>query len=792
MDKRSYMKKVAVLGAGVMGTQIASHFANAGLTVLLFDLKSQDKDPNSIVKKAVLGLQKLKPNPLVLKDKINNIEVANYDDDVAKLSACDLIIEAIAENLQWKEDLYRKISPHLKDGAILASNTSGISINVLVNAVPQEHRSKFCGIHFFNPPRYMKLVELIASSHTDQSILKTLENVLVNNLGKFVIHAKDTPNFVANRLGVFTMVVAYLHAQRLNIPFEVVDALTGKKLGRAKSATFRTADVVGLDVFASVLSTMAKHCDDSWKNCYELPEWIAHLIADKKLGQKTKCGIYFKDNSGIKIFDTTSKEYRVADKKMDDEVAQILAITNWADKFKAMWQSSNPQAKFLWAIFRDSFHYAATLLGEISNSPCDMDFALRLGFGWKEGLFEIWQQAGWQEVAQKIEADIKSGEALGSSQLPAWVFELKNGIYHDNKHFDITAGNMIARARVVNNTDSIYSKQLFPNVLYFEKCSTPQITLYENDSVVLWHTGDNVGILTFKTKMCAIGKSVLQGLSEALDYAQMNCTAMVIWQEKDIFSVGANLEEFGFDIMMNGVEAVENIITMGHQIITNKLRYSMIPVVAAVRGYTFGGGCEIMLHCSAVVASVESYIGLVEAGVGLLPGWGGTKEMALRASRSLVPWKDFERRYKNLALAQVATSGFEAKAMGFLKESDDVVMNDNNVLFVAKEKAKYLAANDYRPPIKPTNISVFGEDGIAKVKSLLVNMLEGHQISEHDYLIAENIAIVMCGGEVTKGTTVSEDWLLHLEKEKFKQLALTSKTEERIQYMLVNGKPLRN
>lgn len=792
MDKHSYIKKVSVLGAGVMGTQIAAHFANAGIQVILFDLKSQDKDPNSIVNRAVAGLQKLKPNPLVQKNRIQYISVANYEDDISLISECDLIIEAIAENLQWKEDLYRKISPHLKDGAILASNTSGISINKLSDSVPAEHRSKFCGIHFFNPPRYMKLVELIASKQTDNKILKVLENVLVNNLGKFVIYANDTPNFVANRLGVFTMVVAYLHAQELGIPFEVVDSLTGKKLGRAKSAIFRTADVVGLDVFASVLSTMANNCNDTWKHCYQLPEWIAKLISEKKLGQKTKAGIYIKEKDGLKIFDITTSNYRLADQKMDDSVAEILGNKNWNEKFKAMWASEHPQAKFLWAIFRDSFHYAATMLGDISNSPCDMDFALRLGFGWKEGLFEIWQQAGWKEVADKIQTDIKAGLALSKFELPKWVFELKDGIYNNSHYFDIAKKEMAVRARIANNTDHIYSKQIFPPLLSFEKSNTPQIILYENDSVVLWHTGDNIGVLSFKTKMCAIGKMVLQGLSEALDFAEVNCKAMVIWQEKDIFSVGANLEEFGFDIMMNGADAVESIISLGHQVIANRLKYSTIPVVAAVKGYTFGGGCEIMLHCSSIVASVESYIGLVEAGVGLLPGWGGTKEMALRASQALVPWKDFERRYKNLAMAQVATSGYEAKEMGFLKESDDIVMNDNNVLFVAKEKAKYLSANDYRPSIKPTNIQVFGDDGIAKVESLLVNMFEGHQISEHDRLIAQNIAYVMCGGSVTKGTVVSEDWLLHLEKEKFKQLAVTSKTEERIQYMLVNGKPLRN
>lgn len=786
----NYINQVAILGSGVMGSQIAAHFANAGIKVIVFDLK--DKNSNLIATHSVANLLKIKPSPLVEKSRIHYIETASYDDDIARIHDCQLVIEAIAENITWKQNLYSKISTYLQNNTILASNTSGISINKLSQAVPVQHRAKFCGIHFFNPPRYMKLVELISSNETEKNILITLENILVNNLGKFVIYAKDTPNFIANRLGVFAMVISCLYGQKFNIPLEVVDGLTGKKLGRAKSATFRTADLVGLDILASVLSTLKNSCNDAWQHCYELPDWIQGLIKENKLGQKTKAGIYRKDNSGLMVFDLKTNQYRLSNQTIDESIATIFTYKTWAEKFQAIWASDHPQAKFLWAIFRDSFHYAATLLGDISNSPCDMDFALKLGFGWKQGLFEIWQQAGWQEVANKIKADIDAGLTLAKTALPAWVYQLKNGIYHDNQYFDITTDTMITRKMLSDNSSPIYNQQILPPLLSFEKSSLTQIILYENDGVVLWHTGDNIAILSFKSKMCAIGKAVLEGLSEAINYAELHCKAMVIWQEKDIFSVGANLEEFGFDIMMNGADAVDNIISLGHNIIAKKLKYSTIPVIAAVKGYAFGGGCEILLHCTAIVASIESYIGLVEAGVGLIPGWGGTKEMALRASNFLCPWQDFEKRYKNLAMAQVATSAYEAKEMGFLKTSDDIVVNDNNLLYVAKKKAEYLSDNYYRPPIKSNHIKVFGDDGIAKVEALLTNMLVGNQISTHDYLIAQNIAVVMCGGNITKGSTVSEDWLLDLEKEKFKQLALTTKTEERIQYMLVNGKPLRN
>ncbi len=781
-----YVNKVAILGSGVMGAQIAAHFGNAGIPVVLFDLKSNQGKPNELIEKSVANLKKMNPKPLAWGKSLDYITIANYDDNLELLKDCNLVIEAIAERLDWKEALYKKIADHLPNDVIIASNTSGLSINLLASSLPEKFRNNFCGIHFFNPPRYMPLVEIIPHTNTNSEIVVTLESFLVTSMGKSVIVAKDTPNFIANRLGVFSMVATCIHTENFDLPLEVVDKLTGKDLGRAKSATFRTADVVGLDTYAHVVKTMTDNCKDGWEECYKVPSWMQKLIDNGALGQKTKAGCYKKDKDGIKVVDLKTGEYRIADKKADKEVLDILKGRDWATKFDALHASKAPEAQFLWACFRDVFHYAAVLLGQISDSSRDMDLAIRWGFGWKEGLFEIWQQAGWTKIANWINEDIKSGLTLSKVPLPQWVFDLNDGVYQNNKHFNAKENTLVERKVL-----PVYQRQLFPDLVINEKSDTPINVIYENDGVRLWHTGDNIGILSFKSKMCAIGMDVLTGIDEAINVAEDKCSAIVIWQEKEVFSVGANLEEFGFAIMMNGKEAVDKIIETGHRVVSKKIRYCKIPVIAAVKGYAFGGGCEILLHCDAVVAALESYIGLVEAGVGLLPGWGGSTEMAYRASQSIEPWKDFERRYKNLAMAQVATSAREAQEMGFLRDSDTIVINTRELLYVAKERARFLAASGYRPPVSP-KFEVFGEQGVATVRGLLANMFAGGQISEHDLLIAKNIAIVMSGGLIEKNSVVNQDWVLNIEKECFKELALTQKTADRIQYMLENGKPLRN
>ena len=421
-DNRFPIRKAAVLGAGVMGAQIAAHLVNAGVPVILFDLAAKEGDPDGIVRKALAGLAKLEPAPLATADRLAYIDVANYDRDLARLADCDLLVEAIAERMDWKRDLYAKIGPHLAPHAIVASNTSGLSINALAEALPAEVRPRFCGIHFFNPPRYMHLVELIAQRATDPALLDALESFVVTTLGKGVIRAKDTPNFVANRVGIFSVLATMAHTETYKLGFDVVDALTGPAIGRAKSATYRTADVVGLDTMAHVIKTMQDTLpDDPWHLLFRAPPVLAGLIAQGALGQKTKAGFFRKVGRDIEVLDPAARAYRKSEGAVDPAVAEILALRDPGEKLAKLRAHPHPQAQFLWAIFRDLFHYCAYHLAAIADNARDVDLALRWGFGWAMGPFELWQAAGWKNVAGWLAEDIAAGKALAAAPLPPWV-----------------------------------------------------------------------------------------------------------------------------------------------------------------------------------------------------------------------------------------------------------------------------------------------------------------------------------------------------------------------------------
>ncbi|MCF6775823.1 3-hydroxyacyl-CoA dehydrogenase/enoyl-CoA hydratase family protein [Thiotrichales bacterium 19X7-9] len=783
----SHIKKVAVLGAGVMGAQIAALFANASIEVVLYDLATNDgKDKNVIVNKALKNLKKINPAPLGSSDAINFIKQANYDDHLAWLSECDLVIEAIAEKLEWKEALYEKIASHLKPGVLFASNTSGLSINTLANSVPENLRATFCGIHFFNPPRYLPLVELIPHHGTEASVLDQLETFLTTTLGKSIIRAKDTPNFIANRLGAFALACAMHYAEKYDIGFEVVDQLTGKPLGRPKSATFRTADLVGLDTLNHVTNNMTLFAkDDPWLKFYQTPKWLENLIQNNKLGAKTKGGIYEKRGKDLWVYDIKSNDYRLSDKKANKEVLEILKEKDVKVRFERLKASSLPEAQFLYAVFRDCFHYAAFWLEHIAETVRDCDLALRWGFGWKEGIFETWQKAGWQSVAQWIESDIASGEITVDAQLPMWVKSV-DGVYDDKGHaYNARLGQFMPRAYL-----PVYEKQFFPDGVLNEVFDWGK-TVYENEGIRLWTTGDGILVVTFKTKMGVIGSDVLEGLRKAVTIAEdENFEGIVIWNNSKNFSAGANLEEFGMAYMLDGVPAIEAILKNFQDSVIG-MRYAQVPVVAAVQGFVFGGACELMLHCDRTVACYETYTGLVEVGVGLVPAGAGCKEMTLRAQASIDPEKQMQKYYKNIAMAEVAKSAAYAKEMGYLRDKDIIIFQSAELLYVAKAQAKAMAKANYKPPRKP-EIKAFGRDAKATIDMMLVNMLRGNFISEYDYYIASSIAKIMTGDNVDKGTVVNEDWYLKLEREVFSDLVQKEKTAARIEHMLKTGKPLRN
>lgn len=786
MNNAAAIRRVAILGAGVMGAQIAAHLANAEVPVLLFDLSARDGDPNGIVNKAIANLATLNPAPLATRERAMLIKPANYDQHLEQLRDCDVLIEAIAERLDWKADLYQRITPYLSGRAILVSNTSGLPINLLAESLPESLRPRFCGLHFFNPPRYMALAELIPCRVTAPDILDRLETFLVSALGKGVIRTKDTPNFIANRIGLFSMAATIHHTQAFGLSLDLVDALTGPAIGRAKSATYRTADIVGLDTMGHVFTGSALALQhDPWRAYFAPPAWLNALIERGALGQKTGAGIYA--NKGKQVLDPATGAYQDANAKPDPAVQEMLNIKNPAGKLAALRTSSHPQAQFLWAIQRDVFHYAATLLAEIADNARDVDFAIRWGYGWNQGPFELWQAAGWQQVAAWIAEDIATGKAMTATPLPDWVGQV------DAVHTPQGSWSAAENAYKPRSTLPVYQRQLYPEQVSGETPPRYGETVFENGGVRLWISDDDIGVLSFKTKMRLISDEVLEGVLEALNIAEQQLSGLVLWQAEAPFSAGANLAQ-AKPLLLAGDFATldEAVAKFQHTVLA--LRYSAIPVVAAVQGLALGGGCEFLMHCDRVVAALESYIGLVEVGVGLIPAGGGCKELARRAmieakGGDLLP---FLRTYfEAIALAKVSRSAEEAQQWGYLQPSDVILFNPYELLYVAKAQVRALAESGYRPP-QPRSIRVAGRAGIAVCQMALVNQRDGGFISEHDYQIGLRIAQALCGGEVDANTLVDEDWLLGLERQGFVELAKTALTQARIDQMLKTGKPLRN
>ncbi|MCW5649892.1 MAG: 3-hydroxyacyl-CoA dehydrogenase/enoyl-CoA hydratase family protein [Ramlibacter sp.] len=797
---RFQVNKVAVLGAGVMGAQIAAHLVNVKVPVVLFDLPAKEGPKNGIVTRAVEGLKKLKPSPLGVPDDAALIVQANYEEHMDLLKDCDLIIEAIAERMDWKLDLYKKIAPFVAPHTIVASNTSGLSITKLSEALPEAIKPRFCGIHFFNPPRYMYLVELINTPTTDAHILDDLETFVTSGLGKGVVRAHDTPNFIANRVGIAGMLATMKEVENFGLTVDVVDDLTGKKLGRASSGTFRTADVVGLDTMAHVIKTLQDNLNedtDPFYASFATPEVLKTLLDMGNLGQKTGAGFYKKVGRDILRFDLASKDYVPAGGKADEVYGRMLRKPA-GERLKLLRESEGAQGQFLWAILRNSFHYAAVHLADIAETARDIDFAMRWGFGMKQGPFELWQEAGWLEVANWIKEDIKAGKTLSKAPLPDWVFKgavAKAGGVHTAKG----SWNAVTKKFQPRRVLPVYQRQHFPETVLGSEAqgfATAGKTLHETDAIRLWTLDDEVVIASLKTKMHAISPDVAEGLQMAVDLAEKSYQGVVIWSGDEPFSAGADLQAMLPAFMTVGVSAIDEAEHYLQQTML-RLRYANVPVISAIRGLALGGGCEMAIHSARRVAAMESYVGLVEVGVGLVPGAGGLTYIARRAAENSAASTDKDllkfvtEGFTAAAMAKVGTSAIESRKIGYLLESDLIVPNKDELLFVALNEAKAMYTAGYRPPHR-RQFPVAGRNGKATIQGQLVNMRDGGFISQHDFHIASLIAGVVTGGDVDTNTMVTEEYLMTLERRAFCSLLTHPKTQERIMGMLSTGKPVRN
>ncbi|RFF32837.1 3-hydroxyacyl-CoA dehydrogenase/enoyl-CoA hydratase family protein [Wenzhouxiangella sediminis] len=787
-DHKLQVRRAAVLGAGVMGAQIAAHLTAAGIPVDLYDLPSDDGPRSKLAAEGIKRLTKLKPAPLARKDLAEFIRPLNFADDLESLADCDFIIEAVAERMDIKRDLYGKIAPNIRDGAIFASNTSGLSITDLSKELPESLRGRFCGVHFFNPPRYMHLVELIPHAGTDAKVMDLLEDFLTRNLGKGVVRARDTANFIGNRVGMFSLLSTMHHADRLGLGFDTVDALTGPVIGRPKSATFRLADVVGLDTMGNVINTMKNQLEgDPWHAWFEQPDWLKRLIEAGAVGQKAGAGVFRKEGKTIRVLDPSTGEYRDTDYSLPEDVQKTLAIRDPGEKLAELAKCENAHTEFLWSLHRDLFHYCAYHLAEIADSAREVDLAIRWGYGWKIGPFEIWQSAGWQAMANLVKRDIEQGRTGVDANLPDWVGSIEAA--------HTPEGSWAAdEARYLPRPDlPVFQRQYQPVRLLGEKTESGN-TVHETDSIRLWTLDDDILIASLKSKMAVIDNGVVDGLNEAIERAESGYEGLVIWQPNGPFSAGANLKAAAEAIQKGDFDSVHDLVA-GFQAVNLRLRYSTVPSVAAVRGLALGGGLELAMHAATRVAHLESYMGLVEAGVGLLPAGGGLGTLAMQVvddTKAGDTYPLLEKRYKQVAMGQVAGSAMEAREMGYLREHDRIVMHEHELLHAAHFEARAMAAAGYRPPMAERTFPAAGDVGIATLKMLLVNMLEGHFISEHDYEIGQRIATVLCGGEIDRGSKVDEAWIHRLEREHFLELCAMEKTQERIAHMLKTGKPMRN
>ena len=802
MSKRR-IKEVAVIGSGIMGSRIACHFANIGLKVLLLDIvpnelteKEKSKGltlsdrsvKNRIVNEALATAVNSNPSPLYLKKYANLITTGNLEDDFPSIKNCDWVIEAVIERLDIKKNVFEKVEKHRKKGSIISTNTSGIPIELMLEDRSDDFQKHFIGTHFFNPPRYLELLEIIPSSKTNSEVIDFLMQYGQLYLGKKTVLCKDTPAFIANRIGVFSIMSLFHKVKEMDLTVEAVDSLTGPILGRPKSATFRTCDLVGLDTLARVANGVKENCqDDEHRDQFSIPDYVQKMLDKQMLGSKSGKGFYKKEKtadgkSNILSLDLNSLEYREKEKVRFDSIGKAKEIENLIERTKFLLQAEDQAGEFYRKTFYDLFSYISYRIPEISDELYRIDDGVKAGFGWKLGPFESWDSLGLKESVKKMKSE--------GIEVADWIEEMVSNDF--DRFYQIKDGiKQFYDPRSKSYQNIPGSKELL--VLDHLR---DEHTVWENKGASIIDLGDGILNLEFHTKMNTIGPEIIQGINKAIDLAEENYQALVIYNDGDNFSAGANVGM----IYMLALEQEYDELAMAiskFQKTMMRVRYSAIPVVVATHQMALGGGCELSMHADKVVAHAETYMGLVEFGVGVIPGGGGSKEFALRLSDELkagdIRTNRFRERFLTIGQAKVAKSADEAFELGYLdRKKDEIIISRELQLNRAKEAALQLAKAGYTQAPQRKDIRVLGKEALGLVYAGANSMQSGNYISKHDQLISEELGYVLAGGDLSEITEVSEDYLLDLERKAFVKLCSSKKTLERLQSMVTKGKILRN
>ena len=801
--KTRRIKKIAIIGSGIMGSGIACHFANIGVDVLLLDIvprELNDKEKakgltledkvvrNRLVNEALATSLKSKPSPIYHQKFAERITTGNLEDDIAKVADVDWIMEVVVERLDIKKMVFENLEKYRTPGTLITSNTSGIPIKFMSEGRSEEFQKHFCGTHFFNPARYLQLFEIIPGPKTDPEVLEFLGSYGEKFLGKTAVIAKDTPAFIGNRIGIFSIMSLFHAVKDMGMTVEAVDKLTGPVIGRPKSATFRTVDVVGLDTLVHVANGIAENCkDDERLESFQLPDFINTMVENKWLGSKTGQGFYKKNVSAegkkeILTLDLNTLEYRSAQKAKFATLELTKTIDNVIDRFKVLVAGKDKAGEFYRKTFAALFSYVSNRIPEISDDLYKIDDAMKAGFGWEHGPFQIWDAIGVEKGIELMKAE--------GLEPAAWVNEMLAS--ESTSFYSIKEGATYAYNIPEKTQEKIPGQDSFIILDNIRKSNE----VFKNSGVVIEDLGDGILNCEFRSKMNTIGGDVLAGLNKAIDLAEKDFAGLVVGNQGANFSVGANIGM----IFMMAVEQEYDELNMAIKYFQDtmmRMRYSSIPTVAAPHGMALGGGCELSLHADKIVAAAETYMGLVEFGVGVIPGGGGSKEMALRASDTFqkgdVQLNVLQEHFLTIGMAKVSTSAYEAFDLNLLQKGKDVVVvNKHRQIALAKQHAKLMAESGYTQPIMRTDVKVLGKQALGMFLVGTDSMQDSNYISEHDMKIANKLAYVMAGGDLSEPTFVSEQYLLDIEREAFLSLCTERKTLERIQHMLTTGKPLRN